>query len=314
MGWLARAIVRLRYGIVAFWIVAAILATALLPSIEEAGTGSLGELVATDAEAIDAEVRSHELFLFPLLSRTLVVQRDPAGLSPAAQARVVRRVAALNADALPGLEGVAFALAVTNTLGRPPFSRERSTTAITYLFFPPDIGRVGRTGLARRFVERHVNDPEDALVGITGAVPARAEQVEVIRDALPLVELATVLVIVIVLALHFRAVAVPMVNLLAVAVAYLVAVRVVAVVGELAPVSVPSEAEPVMVALLFGAVTDYSIFFFSRFRRRLAEGRDPRDAAVETATGLMPIVTAAAGAHSAIARPLPRLSPAEHTA
>jgi hypothetical protein len=68
--------------------------------------------VPRNADAVDAELQSNELFRFPLLGRTLVVQRDPDGLSAPAQARAARR--ALTRDEYPGLRGVAFALPVTN--------------------------------------------------------------------------------------------------------------------------------------------------------------------------------------------------------
>ena len=289
----ASAVLRLRYAIVVAWVAAAVAATLLLPSIEEAQTGSLGDLVANDGDAVRAEQRSADLFGFPLLSRTVVVQRDPDGLSAAAQARVVRRAVALNRGEYPGLTGVAGALTATNALGRPPFSRESSTTALTYLFFPGDIGHVGRTGLARRLVDRHISEPGDGYAGVTGAVPARARQVAAIEDALPLVELATLLVVALAMGLHFRAPGAPLLNLAAVAVAYLVTVRVMVVVGAFAGINVPSEVEPIVVVLLFGVVTDYSIFFLSRFRRHLGRGTSSMVAAERATTELLPTILTA---------------------
>ncbi|HET8757540.1 MAG TPA: hypothetical protein VFM58_16090, partial [Solirubrobacteraceae bacterium] len=91
-----RLAVALRWPIVAFWVVAAVATTVLLPSIEESQNGALGDLVPNDAAAIDAELRSATLFGFPLLSRTIVVQRDPDGLPVAAQAATVRRALQIN--------------------------------------------------------------------------------------------------------------------------------------------------------------------------------------------------------------------------
>ncbi|HEV3378880.1 MAG TPA: hypothetical protein VG126_16530 [Thermoleophilaceae bacterium] len=93
-GRLARAVVSARYAVVALWVGAAVALILGLPNIKEAQVGALGHLVPNEADAIEAELRSNELFGFPLLSRTLVVQRDPDGLSPAEQARVARRAAA----------------------------------------------------------------------------------------------------------------------------------------------------------------------------------------------------------------------------
>ena len=82
-----RAVVRLRWPIALAWVAAAVAATIWLPSLEESQTGALGDLVPNDAAALDAELRSAELFGFPLLSRTIVVQRDPEGLEPSPRPR-----------------------------------------------------------------------------------------------------------------------------------------------------------------------------------------------------------------------------------
>jgi putative drug exporter of the RND superfamily len=147
-GRVARGIVKARFAVVVFWVGAAAAVTVALPSIEEAQVGALGDLVPREADAIEAELRSKQLFGFPLLSRTLVVQRDPDGLSAAEQARVARRAIALNRGDYPGLRGIAGALPVSNVLGQPPFARERSSTAITYLFFAPSVDRGERERLA----------------------------------------------------------------------------------------------------------------------------------------------------------------------
>jgi hypothetical protein len=64
-----------------------------------------------------------------------VVQRNRDGLSADQTARAVRRAVDVNRGLLGGLERVAGALVISNSLGKPPFSRESSTTALTYLFF-----------------------------------------------------------------------------------------------------------------------------------------------------------------------------------
>jgi RND superfamily putative drug exporter len=288
-----RAVVAMRWPIVLFWIAAATAATAFLPSIEESQTGALGALVPSHADALDAELRSAELFGFPLLSRTIVVQRDPRGLPPSAQASTVSRALALNRDAQPGLDRIGGALPVLNTVTLPPFTRERGTTAITYLYFRPDVGAGERLDLAQRLrALAEASDPR-AFSGVTGALAAREAQSRTISQRLPLVELLTLLVVVAAVGLHFRALLAPLVTVGAVAVTYLAAVRVVAWAGERFEVSVPSEVQPVIVVLLFGILTDYAIFFLSRFRLRLSEGDASLVAARRAADELVGTVVAA---------------------
>jgi RND superfamily putative drug exporter len=288
-----RAVVALRWPIVLFWVAAAVAATTLLPSIEESQTGALGALVPSHADALDAELRSAELFGFPLLSRTIVVQRDPDGLPASAQTSTVSRAVALNRDALPDLNRIGGALPVLNTLSLPPFTREQGTTAITYLYFRPEVGSGERLDLAQRLRALADASHPRAFSGVTGALAAREAQSRTISGRLPLVELLTLLVVVTAVGLHYRALLAPIVTVGAVAVTYLVAVRVVASAGERFGVSVPSEVQPVLVVLLFGILTDYAIFFLSRFRLRLSEGESAHGAARRATDELLSTVVAA---------------------
>jgi RND superfamily putative drug exporter len=83
------------------------------------------------------------------------------------------------------------------------------------------------------------------------------------------------------------------VTLVTAALGYLVADRAIGLFGELTGTSAPSQLEPVVVALMLGISTDYSIFFLSGMQRRLREGRTGRDAAREAVTEYLPIVAVA---------------------
>lgn len=290
MARLGAVVCRLRWAIVAGWIAVAVAAALVLPTIKQASSGALGALIPEHADAVQAEITSKTRFGFPLLSRTLLVERDPHGLSAREQAASVRRAVALTRGDLPGFHDIAAAIPLTNALGRPPFSRERSTTALTYLFFRPGVSARERRRLGQRLIEQDVRPPPGTFAGVTGQAPARATQADAILDHLPLVELATLALVVLAVGIRFRAFGAPLVTLGAVAIAYEVTVRAVAWIGKALSVSVPQEVEPVIVVLLFGIVTDYSVFFLSRFRARLAEGEGRLPAVRRTTGEIAPIV------------------------
>jgi RND superfamily putative drug exporter len=283
--------VRLRWPIAGFWLVAAVVLTMALPNLHEAQTGALGDLVPKDAEAIDAEVRSYELFDFPLLSRTVLVQRDDDGLTERDQSRLAGLTLGINQQRYPDLKGIAGALPLTNLVAAPPLSRERATTSLTYLFFDPKVESGDQRELIDGLLETRFG-PDDS-VGVTGPVPARAAQADVIEERLKWVELGTVLLVAFAVGVHFRSVLAPLLTLAVVGASYLVAIRVLAWIGMQLDISVPSEVGPVIVVLLFGIVTDYSIFFISRFRAKLGEGVRPQRAAEEATRQLMPIIVTA---------------------
>jgi hypothetical protein len=101
-----------------------------LPGLGSGEPLALGGLVPRDSEAIEAGERAAGLFSVPLTTDTVVVQRDPDGLSAAARRRALERaVRATGRDA--GEEEIVLALPVLNTRELAPSSREHGTTALT---------------------------------------------------------------------------------------------------------------------------------------------------------------------------------------
>jgi RND superfamily putative drug exporter len=93
--------------------------------------------------------------------------------------------------------------------------------------------------------------------------------------------------------LHFPSLVAPVVNLLTVGIAYSVSTGILGWFSQSSGLTVPREVEPVVVVLVFGVVTDYSIFFLSSFRNRLDEGHSERDAAEQGAGDVVGIVLVA---------------------
>lgn len=284
----ATLVVAARLPIILGWIAAAIAMAQLLPTLHEAQTGALGQLVPTDSRAIEAEELSAGAFRFPLASRTVVVERDGEGLDVSRVTATARLITDVNEDRAPRV-GAAGAYGIANSITGLEFARESGTTAISALLFELDVNQRRSVAAARRYVAA-LDAPAESYVGITGAIPARDEQAAVIADTLPVIELVTVGLIAVIVAIYLRSLLAPVVTLVTVALAYLVSVRFVAGIGEQLGLGVPPEVEPIMVALLFGVVTDYGLFYMSRFRRRLREGIEPRAAARDTAVELTPLI------------------------
>ncbi len=273
----------------ALWIAAAAAAVIYLPAVGSSGTG-VGDLVPTSAPAARAEAQALRAFSVPVLGRVMVVQRDPAGMSVPAIERAFRRAAAIDTSNEPvARRPIPGAIPVTNALQIFPGSREDSTTTITYLLFRPDQSVDEQVQQAERYTEQ-MHEPGDSLVGITGPVPARAAQTDIILNWLPWIEAATVALVAVILGMYFRAFGAPLLTLAAAAIAYIIAMHVLAWVASRAGITLPQDVEPVLVALLLGVITDYSVFFLSGYRRRL-EGGEPRtEAAIRSTVNVVPIV------------------------
>lgn len=288
--WYALALVRLRWAIVAGWLVLAVALSMTLPTLEQGGdTGGFSGFASPDNPAIQTQIRSFEKFGFPVLTRTAVVQRNPEGLSPETQLRLVTNAIEFNLEPPPELERIEFALPVINDFGLLP-TGEQGTTAITYLYFRPDVNFLGQTNLAKQYAERYAGQPSDHLVGTTGVIPGRISQLAIIRDSLETVEIATVGLVFLVVALSFKAIGAPLVTMATAGLALSIIIRVAGWLGQEFGFEVPKEIEPVMVALMLGIITDYSIFFLSGMRERLAAGDHRLDAARDSTREFAPIV------------------------
>jgi RND superfamily putative drug exporter len=287
----AATVVGLRWFVVPAWMLAAAASFMFLPGLRSGDPLALGGLVPSDAEAIAVAQRSARHFEIPLTADTVVVQRDPDGLSTGAQARVVARALAAGRSDDP--EGITFALPIANTLGLFPSSRERGTTALTFLFFGPEATLSDQIEKANEYAAV-LDRPDDALVGVTGPAPARYRQFQEIDNHLEIVEAATVGLILLVVGMTFRAIGAPLLTLFAATIAFLVSRGLIPWVAERLDVVVPEEVEPLVVALTLGIVTDYAVFYLAAYRRRLREGQARVDAA-RTATAIVTPIVATAG-------------------
>jgi RND superfamily putative drug exporter len=289
----ARAVVRLRWLVVAAWVAGAAAAAIWLPGLDAAGSAPLGGLVPRNAEALDAARRSAELFPIPIRTEIALVERRESGLTDDDLAAVGTRAAEILDAGGAHPSHAIYALPIVNDSRLFPDAREHGTTAITWLAFPGDEGLGAQGEWAEEIAADSEVGASGGFAGVTGAIPARLAEFDAIDEALPLVEAATVGVIAILLAVMFRSLVAPVIALLSAGLAYVVALGLIGWVGSAMDVGIPQDVEPLVVVVLLGIVTDYAIFFLSGVRTRLQAG-DARLQAAETATALvLPVVVTA---------------------
>jgi RND superfamily putative drug exporter len=288
--WVARAIVWLRFLVVPAWIAAAVVASIQLPSIFNAETADLGNLLPRSSRSIEVEEKAIKSFGLPLLSRTIVVAREPKGFTAgqnAAAARFIGKVDSggagelLRAAPLPDAPGVLA-------------SNHPGTTLVTYLYIDPSLSESNAVDLARSFAAGLQRSTGAAQAEVTGAIPAGVAETGIGNEYILWVELATVLLVAGILAVHFRSVGIPLLGLASVGLSYVLADHVLGWMGERWGLEIPQEVEPVVVALLFGTLTDYVVFFVSDYRRRLLSGAASHVAATEATAELLPVILTAA--------------------
>ena len=289
-----RVIVALRWPVLVGWVAALVAAIMLLPALGGSGAAPLDDIVPEAATALRAQERAVELFGTTLATDTVIVQRNPKGLSREELGDLAGPPLLLGQDVpLPQLQGVKAAVPLVNVPLPGTDWNETGTTALTYLFVDSSLSLKKRHAAAQRYAGTLGEQREGTTRGVTGAGPGRLAQFAQIESVLMLVTGVTLALIVLIVALYFRSVGAPLVALFTAGVAYVLAVRVIAWASERAGVVAPSEIEPVLVVLLLGLVTDYTVFFLAETRRALLEGSPRVPAAREAVTRIAPIVLTA---------------------
>lgn len=290
----AATIVALRVPVLLAWVAVLVASVMFLPPLGGSGGAPLDDIVPADAQALKTQERALELFGATLATDSVVVQRNPDGLSREELEDLAGPPLLISEDIeLPNLRGVEAAVPLVNVPLPGVSWNETSTTALTFLFMSPDLNLVERRRAALRYAQAIGPQREGTTRGITGAGPGRLAQFEQIDGVLALVTIVTVLLIVLIVALTFRSVGAPLVTLFTAGVAYVVATRVLAWASERAGVTAPSEIEPVLVVLLLGLVTDYTVFFLSETRRGLQAGTARIPTARAATRRIAPIVLTA---------------------
>ena len=136
----------------------------------------------------------------------------------------------------------------------------------------------------------------DLRYGVTGNAAASYDQQESGNKALLIVGLATILLIIVLLAIIFRSVLVCLMPIIVVALVSQVAIGLIATANELFDLKASQDIETILFVVLFGIGTDYILFFLFRYRERLREGEEKRAAVAHALERAGEAIASAGGA------------------
>src|SRR4051812_18852415 len=159
-----RAVVWLRFLIAPAWIAATIIAVVHLPSAFEAEASELGNLLPRSSSALEVERKALKTFGLPLLSRTMVVAREPGGFSAAQASAAADYIATADRSERPN---AVKAVPLTDAPGMLGAGRA-ATTIVAYLYLDPALSEDESQESAERFaagLERATSAP---IVKVTG--------------------------------------------------------------------------------------------------------------------------------------------------
>lgn len=270
-----------RYWIIALWVAAAAASILLLPNLQDIVRQSESRFVPASAESMRAQAVLEALQPGqPTKSNAVIVYVRPEGLTPSDKDWLKQKADELkqNREQL----GIVSVLSAFDAPGMADkFESKDGTSALLIAGFPGEANHAATHDSIEALSKLTAGSPAGSQVHLTGSGPINKDFMASSQEGLRKTELLTVVLVLGILLVVFRSPVAPFVPLLTIGLSLVITRGLVAWAAELGmPVS--SFTESFLIAVLFGAGTDYCILLIQRFREELAHGLKPVDAMVRT--------------------------------
>ncbi len=178
--------------------------------------------------------------------------------------------------------------------GIGPISRDGEAALVALAIDANDRGAIAE-GVAkiRHYLAKH--RPAGLRSYVTGPGGMAADLEQVADEAAKTLLIATLGLVLILLLVVYRAPILALMPLLAVGIAYLVTIGVAYLLIEAGAITVNAEGTMLLLVLIFGAGTDYSLLLIHRYREEIDRGSPPAAALPKALAESVPAIAASAG-------------------
>lgn len=294
---LGRLTSRRPWLVIAAWVVLAIAVVSLAPALET--TQEESEFLPDHYESVQAFEIQEEKFPGATSPAALIVfeREDGELLTEEDQAEIARISEELGPEL--GEETFVQQVVTVGPDGEPNLSEDGLV----------QIGIVGLAEDATGYDPQAFEDAEamrddladltegtDLSATTTGSVPQGLDSQESGERALAIVGIATIVLIVGLLAIIFRSVIICLMPIVVVTLVSMVANGLIGWANEIFDLKADSSIETILVVVLYGIGTDYILFFLFRYRERLRQGEDTKASVVHALERAGEAIASAGGA------------------
>ena len=268
---LGHAAVRFRYLIVLVWVVVTILAVQLLPSLSSVAKDTTSGFLPADSPGMRAAAMAAPFQDVSLAAATLVVARD--GVLTAEDNAAVDRLEAL-------IRGVARVKNVVDFgVSGDGQARQALIQAEVVAFSGGDDAKGVVDAIRSAFGAAAA--PAGLQMHLTGQLAIQIDTIAASGSSMNQTQEFSLLFIVVLLLLAFRAVLAPVVTLLPAVFVLVLSGPVIAEATKIG-VQVSSITQLLLIVLVLGAGTDYGVFLVFRVREELRRGLTPSEAVIRS--------------------------------
>lgn len=272
---LGRFVTRFRWYVIGAWVLLAVVVTATAPALESTQDNS--EFLPDHYESIQALNLQSEKFSDAFTpGAILVIEREDGGALTAEDQAAAAEICAELAPEL-GEETFQQAVFAVDETGAPNLSEDGT---VMFAVIPLAEGASGYDPQAFDDARDLRDDLEDLSEGTgleirsTGAVPQGLDSAESSESTLLIVGVATIVLIVGLLALIFRSVLICLLPVVVVGVVSMISTGAIAWANDIFDLKADASVEQILVVVLYGVGTDYILFFLFRHRERMRQGAE----------------------------------------
>ncbi len=264
-------VVRFRYLVVVAWVVGTILAVQTLPSLSSVAKDTTSGFLPANSPSMKAAALEAPFQDASLASATLVAARD-TGLTAADNAAIDRLETTIR--------GVANVKIVVDLGASADGQARQALIQANVPAFSPGPEAVGAVQAIRSAIQAG-GVPAGLQVHLTGQLATNVDASGSFTSSQNQTQLLSVLFIIVLLLLAFRALLAPIVTLLPAAFVLVLSGPVIAEATKIG-VQASTITELLLIILVLGAGTDYGVFLVFRVREELRRGLTPHEAVIRS--------------------------------
>ncbi|GAA2947443.1 MULTISPECIES: MMPL family transporter [Streptomycetaceae] len=274
--------------VVALWLVATAALIALAPQMKP--TSDQAEFLPSHFESVRAVEIQKDAFPQSRQPAAIgVFQRADGGALTADDKKEVGEIAA-------GLQGAKLAK-ITDVVADPAAVSPDGKIALVHVFASTktahDETLVDSVGKLRTEAADQLSG-SDLELGLTGPTATVLDSQQASDSTDAMVMMSTLVLIIVLLLAIFRSPVIALMPVLIIGVVFMVTMGVIATASELAGMEAPASISAILIVVLFGVGTDYTLFLLFRYREHLREGLQPKEALATAAGRVGETITSAA--------------------
>lgn len=288
---LARFVVYNPWKVIAAWVLVTIAIVAFAPTLADVTNRDQTDFLPNSYESVQALQLGEKAFgRANDSSATVVVKRtDEQPLSVADQAKV--------GEIAQQVEGARIERVTRVVTGPQALSPNKKVQLVSVgLEGIGDDPKLADAVKKIREVARPVVGGTGLAMAVTGDVAMFVDNESAFNNAFVIVGIATVLLIIILLALMYRSPVAAFLPVLTVGLVSAVAPGLIALIAKAFSFEVDQSLQILLTIVLYGVGTDYIVFLLFRYRERLRAGDDAKQALVTAVTRIGEVIASAAGA------------------